>query len=50
MTSGKKSRVHGVHVLERALRWAPPPGLVPLGPEGGGLAEAGSQVCAYSGK
>lgn len=43
MTSGKKSRVHGVHVLERALRRAPPPGLVPVGPEGGGLAEAGSQ-------
>lgn len=43
MTSGKKSRVRRVHVLQCALRWALPPGLVPVGPEGGGLAEAGSQ-------
>lgn len=43
MTSGKKNRVHGVHVLECALRWALPPRLVPVGAEGGGLTEAGSQ-------
>lgn len=50
MTSGEKTREHGVHVPECALRWALPPGLVPVGLEGGALAEAvGSQSAPTQG-